>query len=455
MKPQKAEIRSMHQFPECREAVEPAPPGKRRAKRTIRLLIRFAALAAMVLLLAGMVAPWPWASLIVPALSPYVLISAALAGRTLELGLLSGEAAWWSVGLSRAAVVGLPVLLFVLVSRRGFCRFACPVGLTTEPLRRVCPSAQSRFTRLPRMGRWIVLATWTAAILGYPLAIWLDPLAILGGAFTLRQDAASAAGWAAVAALLLIAIAAVFLPNVWCPRVCPLGASQDLLFLGARAAMRPVRRLKPKSSPDSQTPRISRRTILSLAAGGLAAGGGAGVACWVRAGTGRPAAGPIRPPGAAGEQEFPWLCARCGNCVRVCPEGILHADLAPGTVFGYLAPVVRFESGYCKEDCNRCTEVCPSGAIAPVAIEEKRSARMGLARVDMSLCLLSPENGERECAICRGACPYQAIKMEFDWDTYVTSPRVDPQKCPGCGACEAACPAMDQGSRRKAIFVVS
>lgn len=444
----------MSQSPDCLEAVEPTTPGERRAKRTIRLLIRLAVLAAMVLLSAGIVAPWSWATLIVPALSPYVLISGSLAGRMFPPVVFSGEPAWWSVGLSRAAVVGLPVLIFVLVSRRGFCRYGCPVGLTTEPLRRVCPWARSRFARLPQAGRWIVLATWAAAILECPLAIWLDPLAIFSGAFSLRHDPASVAGWVAVTGLLLIAISAVFWPNAWCLRVCPLGASQDLLFLGVRTALRPMRLLKPDISSGSQTWRIPRRTVLSLAAGGLAVGAGTAAARWARAGSHNINAAPIRPPGAAEEGEFPWLCARCGNCVRVCPEGILHPDQTPATVFGYLAPVVRFENSYCKEDCCRCTDVCPSGAIAPLALEAKRREPMGLAKIDMTLCLLSPENGERECAICRNACSYEAIKMEFDWDTYITSPRVDPQKCPGCGACEAVCPGMNKTDRRKAIFVV-
>jgi Fe-S-cluster-containing hydrogenase component 2 len=60
-------------------------------------------------------------------------------------------------------------------------------------------------------------------------------------------------------------------------------------------------------------------------------------------------------------------------------------------------------------------------------------------------------------------CPYDAISLEFDWNTYVTSPVVDPHKCPGCGACEVACPGTNEVKRaasagsvplQKAIFVV-
>ena len=66
-----------------------------------------------------------------------------------------------------------------------------------------------------------------------------------------------------------------------------------------------------------------------------------------------------------------------GNCARACPSKIIRPDLGQGGVAGFLAPVLDFEKGYCLETCRRCTEVCPSGAISRLSLEQKRKARIG------------------------------------------------------------------------------
>jgi len=131
----------------------------------------------------------------------------------------------------------------------------------------------------------------------------------------------------------------------------------------------------------------------------------------------------------------------------VCPAKIIRPDLGAQGIAGFLAPTVQFEVSYCLEDCRKCTEVCPSGAIERLSLEEKKGAAMGRAKVSLDRCLLSDD---RECFACESQCPYEAVQIAFDETTYVTSPRVDSDRCTGCGACQVACPTDP-----KAIIVES
>jgi ferredoxin len=145
---------------------------------------------------------------------------------------------------------------------------------------------------------------------------------------------------------------------------------------------------------------------------------------------------PLRPPGAIKEDKFAGLCLRCGNCIRTCPSKIIHPDTRQSGVLGFLSPVIRYETDYCKKECNACTTVCPSGALQSLNLERKNKYIIGRASVDTSLCLW----GVSECNTCLRSCPYEAIKVQFHEEAYESFPGVDPLKCNGCGACEAVCP---------------
>ncbi len=66
--------------------------------------------------------------------------------------------------------------------------------------------------------------------------------------------------------------------------------------------------------------------------------------------------------------------------------------------------------------------------------------------VDMEICLLGDD---RDCSICRNRCPYEAISLIFSEIDYTLTPQIDLDRCPGCGACQLACPT----SPEKAIVV--
>ena len=245
------------------------------------------------------------------------------------------------------------------------------------------------------------------------------------------------AAWFCAAGLLVVLVLSVVWPEAWCLRICPLGATQDLLSLLARP-FRPSDPAHRKRVACCSSGRLGRRLALGVLVG-LAWGA-------VARRVGGQSPRPLRPPGALPEPTFLGLCVRCGNCVRACPARIVFPDLGGPGIASLMSPVLRFRDDYCREDCVRCTEVCPSGALQRVPLADKPRTLLGLARVDMEVCWLSDD---RECLACRNYCPYEAITIAFSEESYTLTVRIDNAKCPGCGACEMACPT----SPRKAIQV--
>ncbi len=385
-----------------------------RHRRLLRLAARSCVLAIGVVCALG-VLPWAWTAMALPALSPYVAIGALIAGRTATV----------------ATPAGLLVAALVLWRPRWFCRFACPVGLLLEQAGRLRPKARPRLARVPPLGQWAVLLTLAGALVGYPLLLWLDPLALLNGFFTGWRQPLTSSGLVVGIGLPLVLLLNLLWPFAWCRRLCPLGATQDLLALLRRLLHR-LRQPRGEDAPHLPAHRrrspLPRRTVLAMAAG---VGGAAATSRW-----GHGATKPLRPPGAVAEHRFTGLCIRCGNCIRACPEKILQPDLGRHGTAGLLTPLVTFEFAYCQPDCHRCTQVCPSGAIARLTLREKERALIGIARIDMLACFLSQSI---ECGACAGACPFQAIEIEFNDDDYTSAITIDPDRCNGCGACQLVC----------------
>ena len=389
-----------------------------RLRRRCRLAARCAAVAVAVLLSLAVV-PWTGAPVAVPAASPFVAVSSAIAARAVGVTVL----------------FAVPVLVVSLLLPRWFCRWACPVGLVSDGLGRLRPRARPRLRKWPAIGQWIVLATLGGACLGYPVLVWLDPLAMFSGFVGVWRWPLSVAAALPALGLAGVCFVSVMVPNAWCGRLCPLGGMQDLLAAPWRL-WRPGRR--PDGAAAGSGRALARRVFLGIGAGGVWA--------LTTRGTRGESAAPLRPPGARDEDRFVGLCVRCGNCTRACPAGIIRPDLGLSGAAGLLTPVVVFERDYCREDCHACATVCPSGAIARLSLAEKRRWVMGRTRLDLSACLLA---GGQECAVCITACPYDAVTRVPSDDGFFAVPRVDAAKCTGCGACEAACPTWP----KKAIWV--
>jgi ferredoxin len=360
---------------------------------------------------------WIQSSRIFVQASSFISICTLLAGGTVWLG----------------SILGLVFAVISLIRKRWFCRYICPVGLLLDTVSSVKLPMGIWWKRSPSIGKYIVLLTAAGAIFGYPLFLWMDPLAFLNNAFSAYNATNVLSAIVSLSGIVVLLLLTLTSGDFWCARICPLGATQDLLesigsFCGNfRKDNRTETRVK--AAPGNAF-LATRRMFIAVAAGlgfSLVA---------QKIGQARSDDAPLRPPGAIKEDKFTGLCLRCGNCIRTCPSKIIHPDMGQSGVLGFLSPVVRYESDYCKEKCNACTTVCPSGALESMNLERKNSYVIGKASVDTSLCLW----GVSECNTCVHSCPYEAIKVQWHEEAYESFPGVDPSKCNGCGACEAVCP---------------
>ena len=131
----------------------------------------------------------------------------------------------------------------------------------------------------------------------------------------------------------------------------------------------------------------------------------------------------ILPPGAVKDEDIINRCFNCNLCVANCPNKIITK--ADGDF-----PVVHIDydkgEGYCKSDCSKCGEVCPSGAIKRLKLEDKQKTRIAMAMINNDKC--------NRCGLCAESCPYGAI-IKLEGQGMV----LNASKCIGCGKCRTVC----------------
>ncbi len=148
---------------------------------------------------------------------------------------------------------------------------------------------------------------------------------------------------------------------------------------------------------------------------------------------------PIFPAGSLGARNFAQHCTACQLCVSACPNDVLRpsSDLSR-----LMQPEMSYERGYCRPECTRCSEVCPTGAIKLIIREEKSSIQIGRAVWRRRNCI--PSRDKQPCGNCERHCPTGAIQMvpmRGDKTGKLKIPVVNVERCIGCGACENLCPA--------------
>lgn len=173
----------------------------------------------------------------------------------------------------------------------------------------------------------------------------------------------------------------------------------------------------------------------------------------------------IRPPGSVEEKEFLERCIKCCECMKVCPNNALHPALFEAGLEGVWSPIMIPRIGYCEHECVLCGSVCPTGAIRNISVHEKvgrgefagKPIKQGTAFYDLGRCL--PWSMDTPCIVCEEICPTspKAIWALEQWITKggvavrLQMPKVDPQLCIGCGACEKVCPVKD----KPAVYVTA
>lgn len=379
----------------------------------------------------------------------YFLLAFFLAAAMSDLVLRLGQGQW------AAALAGVLVLGLILsATRRG------------------------RGGRFFQVATGVLLAAWVSYSLVLPaggvmgaslLSGLLDPIPLLTRSINLvvlpLADAPLGLAWPLPrlyqgAALIGSIFIAALLLNLWRPRfycrfICPLGALFGLLGrfslwrLGKTQAdcsacgvcdaycegackpqgvihqqecvlcmncldLCPDRVISYQTAPSAageHPPDLSRRRVLAALGVGLAAppmlrlGGLLGPDWDPRL---------VRPPGALSEEQFLRRCLRCGQCMRVCPTGVLQPA---GLSFGLEAmwtPVLNMTIGSsgCQPHCTACGHVCPSAAIRQISVQEKLGQgsfqtqgpiRLGCAFIDRGRCL--PWAMDRPCIVCQENCP--------------------------------------------------
>ncbi len=204
-------------------------------------------------------------------------------------------------------------------------------------------------------------------------------------------------------------------------------------------------KVRPVAVAVSTPVGLSRRGLLTSLAAGAAIPLAARIAG--AASNNEPPTRLLRPPGAAGENDFLNRCIRCGECMKVCiTNGLQPAGLQGGAA-GLFSPHLMPRTGYCEYECTLCGQVCPTGAIPDLPQLVKQKTVIGIAAINHDRCL--PWAKQEECLVCQEHCPLptKAIKSRLKIVTLpdgrtkrLDLPTVDHNLCIGCGICENKCP---------------
>lgn len=146
----------------------------------------------------------------------------------------------------------------------------------------------------------------------------------------------------------------------------------------------------------------------------------------------------ITPPGSFSANNMAKHCTACQLCVSECPNQVLRPS---SNILYLMQPEMSYNRGFCRPECTRCSEVCPTDAIHPISKAEKSSVQIGHAVWSGKNCIVNTDNVN--CGNCARHCPNGAIMMipkNQKNENSLKIPIIDEERCIGCGACEYVCP---------------
>jgi ferredoxin len=114
--------------------------------------------------------------------------------------------------------------------------------------------------------------------------------------------------------------------------------------------------------------------------------------------------------------------------MRVCPTNVIQPAGVEGGLEGLWTPVLnnRIGSSGCQLNCVACGQVCPTSAIRPITLDEKKGlgdfadkgpVKLGTAFVDRNRCL--PWSMDKPCIVCQENCPVSP-KAIYTQDVFET-----------------------------------
>ena len=361
------------------------------------------------------------------------------------------------------------VMLHMVTARyagRVYCSIFCPLGIMQD-IAGLIPAVKNRPRRSFIPLRCVVLGVvagllFCASAAGFFL---LDPYSISGRAVS----AFLLGGTVPVALILLLTL---FRKRFFCTYLCPVGTTLGFISRGAVMQLKisdkcvncgkcikvcPAGCIEPEKhlldnerclrcmectaacpagaigfervrAEKSDADRREMLKRLGYGAAGFVSGFIlARLGVFSRLFSGRKSSG-IYPPGAAKFELFERKCTGCLLCTKVCPQRIIvPAENGTGPV------ELDLDGSFCRYDCNRCGNICPTGAIRKLTLPVKQRLRIAKTAFDPSVCIVFQEDAR--CGKCAKACPAGAVTLRKNG-----TPKFNAKLCIGCGACRSVCP---------------